>query len=80
MSVRRLVLLLSLGAAMVAAPAAYASGHNSGDSGPAKQRCAHNGVHANPAGHPSCGLHRGRSGDSGGDSSGDTGGDSGGAV
>ena len=80
MSARRLVLLLNLGAAMVAAPAAYASAHHPGDSGPGKQRCAHNGVHANPAGHPSCGLHRGRSGDSGGDSSGDTGGDTGGAV
>jgi len=75
MSARRLVLLLSLGAAMAAAPAAYASAHHHpGDSGPAKQRCAHNGVHANPAGHPSCGLHRGRSGDSGGDAGGDTGG------
>jgi hypothetical protein len=80
MSARRLVLLLSLGAAMAAAPAAYASPHHGGDSGPAKQRCAHNGVHLNPAGHPSCGLHRGRSGDSGGDSGGDTGGDTGGAV
>ena len=76
MSARRLVLMLSLGAAMAAAPAAYASAHHPGDSGPAKQLCAHNGVHANPAGHPSCGLHRGRGGDSGGD----TGGDPGGAV
>ncbi|HEY2869391.1 MAG TPA: hypothetical protein VGJ11_07770 [Gaiellales bacterium] len=74
MSARRLLLLLSLGAAMTAAPAAYASPHHAGDSGPAKQRCTHNGVHANPAGHPSCGLHRGRSGDSTGDSGGDTGG------
>jgi hypothetical protein len=80
MSARRLVLLLSLGAAMTAAPAAYASAHSSGDTGPAKQRCAHNGVHTNPAGHPSCGLHRGRSGGSGGEGGGDSTGDQGGAV
>jgi hypothetical protein len=75
MSARRLLMLLGLGAALAAAPAAYGSAHHSGESGPAKQRCAHNGVHTNPAGHPSCGLHRGRSGGSG-----DTGGDQGGAV
>jgi hypothetical protein len=70
MPVRRLLLLLGLGAAMAAAPAAYASAHHTGESGPSKQRCAHNGVRTNPAGHPSCGLHRGHGGGSSGDQGG----------
>jgi hypothetical protein len=73
MPVTRLLLILGLAAAMSAAPAAYASAHHSGEAGKAgKQRCVHNGVRTNRAGHLNCGLHKG-SGGSGG-STGDEGG------
>lgn len=66
MSATRLLLVLGLGAAMAGAPAAYASAHHAGDAGPGgKQRCVHNGVHMNPRGHASCGLHKGSGGSTG---------------
>jgi hypothetical protein len=73
----RLLLLLGLGAAMAGAPGAYASAHHhSGEAGkPSKQRCVHNGVHMNRAGHANCGLHKGSGGSTGdeGGSGGSTG-------
>jgi hypothetical protein len=66
MRTTRLLLLLGLGAAMSASPAAYASAHHAGDAGPsAKHRCVHNGVRANRTGHLNCGLHKGSGGSTG---------------